>query len=252
VSFENPLIETWRAGGTTSGFWLMSGDPYIAQQAAASGPDLVLIDTQHGLIDERSMTAQVGSVRLGGSVPVVRVSRNDFTVIGRALDVGAFGVVVPMVNDAAEAAAAVAACKFPPHGIRSYGPARVFIPSYDPAELNKVACIVMIETARGIQQAEAIISTPGVDAVLIGPADLALALGLAPDVPSERHAATIERIRAACAARHVPIGMVTDSGAEAREWADRGFQLVFHASDTGLIGRVAPAELRVARGQPRS
>ena len=252
MSFENPLIETWRAGGTTFGFWLMSGDAYIAQLAAGSGADFVLIDMQHGLIDERSMTAQVGGIRLGGSVPVVRVPKNDFTLIGKALDVGAFGVVVPMVNDAAEASAAVAACKFPPRGTRSYGPARVFIPSYDPDDLGRVACIVMIETARGIEQAEAIIATPGVDAVLIGPADLAIALGLPPDVPSELHAATVERIRAACAARGVPIGMVTDSGAEAREWAERGFQLAIHASDSGLIGGRAPVELRIARGEPAS
>lgn len=252
MSFENPLIEKWRAGGTTYGLWLMSGDAYVAQVAAESGPDLVLIDMQHGLIDERSMTGQVGGVRLGGSVAVVRVATNDFTLIGKALDVGAMGVVVPMVNDAAEASAAVSACKFPPHGARSYGPARIFIPSYDPADVGKVACIVMIETARGIEQAEAIIATPGVDAVLIGPADLAIALGLPPDVPSDLHAATVERIRAACAARGVPIGMVTDSGAEALEWANRGFQLVFHGSDTGLIGKHAPIELLVARGEPAS
>ena len=248
MAFENKLIETWRGGGTTYGFWLCTADPWTAQLAAAGGPDLVLLDMQHGLIDERAVVAQIAGVMLGGSAPVVRVAGNDFTLIGKVLDAGALGVVVPMVNDAAEAAAAVRACRYPPAGGRSFGPARIFRSTADARDIERVACIVMIETTAGIANADAIAATPGVDAILIGPSDLAIALGLGPRERSELHESTCERIRAICAARKLPIGMVTDGGVEARAWAQRGFQLVFHASDTGLLGGTAPRELAIARG----
>ena len=146
----------------------------------------------------------------------MRVPWNDPAMIMKVLDAGAYGVIVPMVSNRAEAERAVAACRYPPAGIRSNGPNRAAL--YGGADYQKhadkeVLCIAMIETAEGIEKMEEIISTPGLDAVYIGPTDLALALGLAPVMDNEepKHVATVNRILETCRKHNVIAAMHTGS-----------------------------------------
>ena len=145
--------------------------------------DALCVDMQHGLTDFSDLWPMLQAISQTDTVPVVRVPWNEPAMIMKVLDAGAYGVIVPMVSNRAEAERAVAACRYPPAGMRSNGPNRVLLyagADYQKHANDEVACIVMIETPEGIEKLDEIVSTPGVDAAYIGPTDLALALGLPP------------------------------------------------------------------------
>jgi 4-hydroxy-2-oxoheptanedioate aldolase len=250
VAFENPLLAKWRAGQSTLGLWCSTASPAQAEYVATVNTDFILWDQQHGLVTDADLASCFRAV-LGTSVaPLARVAANDLTLIGRALDAGAFGVVVPLVNSAAEARLAARACRYPPDGERSFGPNRIglVMGGYNPKKLGEVACIVMVETAAGLANVEEIAATPGVDAILIGPSDLAIGLGLAPDDRSAKHAAAVRRIVDTCKARGIAAGIVLGDGATARKHLDLGFQFINVATDLGLLTGGLAHELAVARG----
>ena len=180
MAYVNPILERWREGGVVYSGWVSSGEPLTANWLAAAGFDEVLADLQHGAVEVGHLPALFAAIEARGVAPAARVPANDPTVIGRVLDMGALSVMVPMVESRAEAEAAVAACRFAPAGRRSMGPLRPMTTfgTEDPAELSKVACVVQIETADGLANVDAIASTPGLDAMFIGPGDLSLSLGL--------------------------------------------------------------------------
>ena len=154
--------------------------PATTERLARLGYDYVSLDAQHGLFGYSGMLAGLTAIDAGGqAVGMVRVAANDATPIGRALDAGAAGVIVPLVNTAEDAANAVAASRYPPVGIRSYGPMRSMLRiGPTPAEANEtVIVLAMIETPEGLANVEAIAATPGLDGLYIGPSDLTLAVG---------------------------------------------------------------------------
>jgi 4-hydroxy-2-oxoheptanedioate aldolase len=168
-------------------------------------------------------------------------------MIMKVLDAGAYGVIVPMVSNRAEAERAVAACRYPPRGMRSNGPNRVLY--YAGADYQKhadqeVICVVMIETPEGIEKMDEIISTPGVDAAYIGPTDLALALGLPPvmDNDEPRHIETVDRILATCKRHGVVAGIHTNSSKFTQRYIDQGFGMVMLVPDRGAMSNYVKAE----------
>jgi 4-hydroxy-2-oxoheptanedioate aldolase len=214
--------------------------------------DYVVVDGQHGVIDYASMVSMVRTIGSAGAAPVVRVPQNEPWMIMRALDAGALGVIVPLVNDAAEAARAVAACRFPPVGARSYGPIRAsgVIGSKAPADLGgEVVCVVQIETREGLENAEEIAATPGLDGVYIGPADLALGLGLELDSAGEKpeHVEALKRIREACRENGIAVGVFGTSGKSAREYAQQGYSMVNVGVDYQLLTDAVRREVDEAR-----
>lgn len=256
----NPLLALWRAGKPSLGGWLTTADPQIAEYLASGGFDEICIDQQHGLADASTLPALFRALELHGVAPTTRVPANDFAAIGYALDVGAVAIVVPMVGSPEEAAAAADACHYPPRGHRSVGPLRgTFVRASNRLDaLDEAACVVMIETAEGVRNAEAIAATPGVDAIYIGPGDLALGLGLSawsedwtPD-ETKIHGDAIERIRRACVDRGVAPGIHTGDGATARRYLEQGFQMVTVANELGLITVGAKAHVATARGEATS
>jgi 4-hydroxy-2-oxoheptanedioate aldolase len=250
VAYSNPLLECWRAGRPALGLWCMTANPAAAEYAAQIDVDWILWDQQHGLVTDADL-AQLFRACLGRPVaPLARVAANDLTLIGRALDAGAAGVVVPLVNTAEEAARAAAACRYPPHGNRSFGPNRIglVVGSYDPDEIATVACIVMVETATGLANVEAIAATPGVDAILVGPSDLALGLGMAPTDRGPTHAAAVRRIADVCRANSIAAGIVLGDGTTGRAHLELGFTFVSIATDIGVLTSGVTRELAIARG----
>src|ERR671916_44092 len=154
-----------------------------AEIFASAGVDYVCVDQQHGVIDYDSMVPMFQAIRAEGATPITRVLSNDPFLIMKALDAGALGVIVPLVNNAEDAARAVAACRYPPRGVRSYGPVRAagVIGSRDPEELGGGGlCLGMVETREALERVDEIAATPGLDGIYIGPSDLALSLGLHP------------------------------------------------------------------------
>ena len=176
------LRERWAAGRTTLGAWLAIPSVIVAESTARTGFDYVCADLQHGALDYADSVGLFQAVLLAGSTPIARVPWNEPGVVGKVLDAGAEAVVVPMVNSAEEAAAAVRAARYPPFGARSYGPTVAGPRSSDYAATanDVIAVIPMIETAQALGHLDDILSVPGVDAVYVGPADLSLSLGLPP------------------------------------------------------------------------
>ncbi len=251
MAFDNPLLAAWRSGRPTLGLWASTANPALAEYAATvPGNDFILLDLQHGQITDADLGPCFRAMLGSGAAPLARVAANDLTLIGRALDVGAYGIVVPLVNTAEEARAAARACRYPPDGERSFGPNRVglVMEGYDPKKLGEVACIVMVETATGLANCEAIAATEGVDAILIGPSDLAIGLGLAPDDRGATHAAAVKHIADVCRKAGIASGIVLGDGATAKQHIDLGFQFINVATDIGLVMSGLAHELAVARG----
>jgi 4-hydroxy-2-oxoheptanedioate aldolase len=255
VAFENRLLAAWARGDVTYGGWLSTSDVFIAEYMAAAGFDEICVDQQHGAVDLRTIGPVFQAIEGRGVVPTTRVATLDVAAIGKSLDMDALGVIVPMVETPEQAAELVAACRYPPHGVRSIGPTRaIYTIGLDLDDLARVAAIAMIETAAGLGNVEAIARVPRLDAIYVGPGDLAIGLGL-PVLPENRTAqqaavfsAAIDRIRAAADAAGIVTGAYVGTGAEAARYVARGFRMVTVAWDAGLIEDGGRVELAVARG----
>jgi 4-hydroxy-2-oxoheptanedioate aldolase len=249
MDFVNPLRSAWNDGRPVYGLFAGLAGAYSTEVIAAAGPDYVCIDLQHGAGGFDSLAQQIGAVWAGGSAPIVRTPSQEPWQIGKALDLGALGVIVPLVNSALEAAAVVAACRYPPHGERSWGPSRIGrIVGRDVARLAAEAlCFVMVETRAALENLDEIAATPGLDGVYVGPSDLALGLGLAPTSRTGgEHAAAFEQILAACDRHGIVPGAHCATGEIARDRAAAGFRLLTVGGDVDLLDRGVRAELRAA------
>ena len=247
----NRIKEAWASARPAFGLWSAMPDSFAIELVAGLDLDYVCVDQQHGVVDYASMVSMLRTIKSAGAAPLVRVAQNEPWMLMRALDAGALGVIVPMVNSAAEAARAVSACRFPPGGTRSYGPIRAsnVIGSRDPDALaEEVLCIAQIETREGLEDVEEIAATPGLDGVYIGPADLALALGLPLDGGEKaEHVEAVGRVREACRRHNVAVGLHGTSGESAREYAEQGYSLVNVGVDYLLLTAAVRQEVQKAR-----
>ncbi|MSQ42043.1 MAG: 2,4-dihydroxyhept-2-ene-1,7-dioic acid aldolase [Dehalococcoidia bacterium] len=248
----NHVLRAWRAGQQSVGAWLTVNSSFSAEVLAHQGFDWLCIDIQHGLIDYADAVAMLTAISTTATIPFVRVPWNEPATIMKVLDAGAYGVVVPLVNNRAEAERAVAACRYPPRGIRSSGPARATLyagADYQRGANDEIACIVMIETAEALDHLDEIMATPGVDAAYIGPSDLAYALGLEAtgDNSDPRHAEAVRRIFEAAKRHGVAPGIHTGSVAFTTRYLQMGFQMVTLGTDRGFMSARASADLAAVR-----
>ncbi|MBA8958486.1 4-hydroxy-2-oxoheptanedioate aldolase [Rhodococcus percolatus] len=237
------------------GYWSVIDSPVSTEWLAHVGWDYIALDLQHGLIGYSGMVAGLTAIDASGStVGMIRVESNDPTPIGRALDAGAAGVIVPLVNTAEEAARAVAAATYPPAGVRSYGPMRSQLRiGPTPADANRhTVVVVMIETPQGLANVEEICAVPGLDGVYVGPSDLRLAVGGAhphdPSVDDEFEAALV-RVREAAAAAGIAAGIHTPDGAVAARRLAEGYTFATVASDLTHLKAASAAHLKAATGE---
>lgn len=250
---QNAALAKWRRGEPSVGAWLSVGNVHIAEVIANAGFDWVVVDLQHGLIEYGDLLRMLPAISTTETTPLVRVSGNNLPEINKVLDAGAMGVIVPLVNTAEQAAAAVSACRYPPDGTRSFGPTRAALyggRNYAAEANGQIACIAMIETQEGLDNLEAIVSTPGLGGIYVGPSDLALSLGLPPrgDTDEPRHVAAVERILAACKRAKVPAGIHTGGLEWTRRRLAMGFDFVTLGSDIGFMMQSVTADLAAARG----
>ena len=236
----NSPMRTWAAGGTTLGAWTTLNTPVIAELLATIGHDYVCLDQQHGVADDVSLLGSLIAVAVGGAAPLVRVPANEPSMISKALDCGAAGVVIPLVNDRSDAERAVQSCKYPPEGNRSIGPIRTSYVGRGRTADN-AACIVMVESASAVNNIDEICSVPGVDAVYVGPADLAASLGCPPTlgIGPGVHAEAIATIIASCANHGILTGIHCGSSAQVIQCAEKGFQMITISTDTQLLAAAA-------------
>ena len=251
------LRELWESDRPTFGGWCVLPSSFSAELMGRCGFDWVCIDTQHGLVGYDQMVPMLQGLAITGTPAFVRVRWNEPGEIMKALDAGAQGVVVPMVNSAEEARQAVGAARYPPEGYRSWGPVRAAlgVDGYSPQTANRRTVVaIMVETRSGLSQIDEILSVPGVDAVYVGPNDLAVTHGLAPsaDVEDRAHGELVEAILAACLRRGVVPGIHCGSAATARRWIEAGFRMINVASDAVFLRQAAAAALKGVRQEPRA
>ena len=234
------------------GYWVVLDAPPATERIGRAGYDYVVLDAQHGLLGYAGMLSGLTALdAAGGAVGLVRVEANEAAAIGHALDAGAGGVIVPLVSSAEEAAAAVAAARYPPVGVRSYGPMRSGLRiGPDPADSNdSVVVLAMIETPGGLARVAEIAATPGLDGLYIGPNDLRIAVGgSTPDDPAVQDEldAALVAVREACDAAGVAAGIFTPSGAVAAQRLAEGFTFVTVALDLTHLEQAARDHFAVA------
>jgi 4-hydroxy-2-oxoheptanedioate aldolase len=249
---ENTAKAKWKAGQVTVGGWLSVPSSVSAEIMAHQGFDWVNIDMQHGLIDYQVAVTMLQAISQTPTIPFVRVPWNEFGIIGKMLDAGAYGVIIPMVNSVEEAKAAVAACRYFPQGSRSFGPARAA--TYAGADYfahanEEIAVIPMIETKQAVERLDDILAVPGIDAVYVGPADLSITLGLPPGMDN---GSPFEEARIAIAEackRHGVTAGIHASAALAAKHAAAGYQMITVSSDSGSIAAGAARDLKTVRDQ---
>ncbi len=236
------------------GYWVVLDSPVSTERLARVGYDYICFDAQHGLLAYPGILAGLMAVDAGGrSVGLVRVGANDPFHIGQALDVGAVGVIVPLVNTADDAARALAAATYPPSGVRSYGPMRSGLrvgPA--PVEANSaVVTLAMIETADGLANVEEICAVPGLAGIYVGPSDLRIAVGGASpwdESVNDVFDSALVRIQTAAARAGVAAGIHTTSGAQAARRLEQGFTFATVSSDLDHLEAAAAHHLAAARG----
>ncbi len=252
---ENKLHTIWRAGDAAINGWLQIPSAFSAEVMAHQGWDSLTVDLQHGVIDYPAAVTLMQAISTTETVPLARVPWNQPGAIMKILDAGAYGVICPLVNTAADAEAFVGACRYPPAGYRSSGPLRgLLYGGADDLEHadETIITLAQIETAEALENLDPILATRGLDAVYIGPNDLGLSLGLGPGGMDSDWPALVEAIDAVLAAARahgVRAGIHTNSPQYARRMLDKGFQLVTIGSDSRLLAAAASdavAETRAA------
>jgi 4-hydroxy-2-oxoheptanedioate aldolase len=243
-------------GRSLLGLWATIPSSLTAEAAALSGVDYVVVDEQHGAVDRALLLGMLQGIQAGGAVPLVRVAKLDAWVIGSALDLGAAGVIVPMVETPEQAAQAVAACRYARAGSRSWGPLRadMAMGSAHPEDLGDgPLCLVMIETRMGLGAVEEIARTPGLDGIYVGPSDLALTLGLAPTRRLEHPPVleAIERVRRECEKAGVTAGLHCLGGEDAARFAGPGFGMVTVGGDLLFLRDALARAVAMAREDAR-
>jgi 4-hydroxy-2-oxoheptanedioate aldolase len=249
----NRIKQLWREKKPVACAWMSTADTYVAETLANAGLDAIVVDMQHGMaLGPDRVAVVLQAISTTETVPLVRVPWNEPFLIQYVLDAGAFGVIVPMVNNRAEAEKAAGACRYAPLGYRSNGANRarfVFGQDYVLHANDEIICLVMIETTEALENLEEIGGTPGIDGLYIGPSDLALSLGLEArlDHPDPRHAEAVQRVLDAAKGLGLRAGIHTTGAEEARRRHAQGFELTTLGADIGFVAAGVRQEISALR-----
>lgn len=237
---DNRTKRIMLSGGLALGVSVTVPDPFVTEVVGAAGFDFVLIDTEHSPIATDQLQMMLIALRSSESTVLVRPVANDPALIKQILDLGAEGLVVPEVDDAASCAAAIAAARYPPLGRRGFGPRRAARleggrPAYLARANEEVAVLVMIESAAAVAGIDAILKTPGLDGIMVGPADLAVTMGYLGNLGHPDVHDAIVNVRDACQRHSVPFGIFAATEQAAREWGAAGAGFMTVGADTQFL-----------------
>jgi 4-hydroxy-2-oxoheptanedioate aldolase len=236
--------------------WVGFPEPAIAEQLANDGFDAAVLDMQHGAFDVASAIRGIAHVALAGKPAIIRIPVGDFATASRMLDMGAAGIIAPMINTVADAKAFAAYTKFPPLGERSWGPRRVLslsgsdVPTYLQTANTLHLSIAMIETREAMSALDDILAVAGIDGVFVGPSDLSIALsaGRRVDAAMQEVEDALDKVSACAKAHNKFAAAFCVTGERAKALKSRGFSLCSVSSDALLMRQAALSELAIARG----
>ncbi len=248
----NKVRSIWEAGGVVVNGWLTIPSSFSAEVMAQQGFDSIVVDMQHGAIDYQAALTMIQAISTTGVILMARVPWKDPALLMRILDAGAYGVICPMINNAQEADDLVRACKYPPRGFRSCGPVRAkYNWGSDYLDYADATTIVMpqIETRSAVENLDEILSVPGIDAVYVGPSDLAMGLGShARRGQKDPEVVAAKKMIAETCNRHgKPAGIHNPSAAVAFQMSEQGYRFLTIASDDRLLAARATAEVGAIR-----
>lgn len=252
---KNNLRALWQQGKPVLNGWCSIGSGFVAEIMAAQGYDALTVDLQHGALDASDLLAMFQAMRASDVVAMARVPWLEPGAIMKALDLGAYGVICPMIGTAAQAAEFVSYLRYPPLGQRSFGPTRATFAAganYASEANAEILGFAMIETAEGMANLAAIAATPGLDAIYVGPSDLSLGLSngrLPPgqDREEPEMIAAIQRIAVVCKAAGIRVGLhcaTADYAARAVSW---GYDLTTVGGDVRFLAGAAGASVGAFR-----
>lgn len=252
---ENRLRMLWQSGAAAVNGWLTLPNGFSAETMAHQGWDSLTIDLQHGVIDYQAMLPMLQAISTTDTVPLVRVPWLEPGILMKTLDAGAYGVICPMVNTREDAQNLVAWTHYAPRGTRSFGPIRALLyagADYPQHANDTIVRFAMIETAKALDNLDAILSVEGLDAIYIGPSDLSLALGCRPvfDDVDPKVQQAIDHILARAKAHGVVAGIHNGNSQGALARMAAGFQFLTVSSDARLMAAGAQGVLTAMRPAP--
>lgn len=228
------------AGQTVVNGWLSIASTYSAEGVGHSGVHAVTVDLQHGMLGFSDALAMMQAISATPATPMVRVPDLNPAQVMHLLDAGAYGIICPMISTPQQAEELVAACRYPPHGNRSFGPSRGMLyggRDYVAEADGTVMAIPMIETAEAVERIEEILAVEGVDMIYLGPNDLAFALDGHVGHPRPRSEAAMLHVLSSAKRRGIPVGVFCASGEDARRRVAQGFDLVTPGNDFAHLTR---------------
>ncbi|CAB3806986.1 HpcH/HpaI aldolase family protein [Paraburkholderia fynbosensis] len=246
----NELKERLDGGDYCLNGWLAIPSGFSAEVMAQCGWQSVTVDLQHGVQDYHSLVSCFQSMGAHPVTPLVRVPWNEPGIIGKVLDAGAWGVICPMINTPEDAAAFASACLYPPHGKRSNGPIRAAAygeaSAYQTIANAEILVLPMIETRQAVENIDAILDTPGISGIYVGPGDLAFSLGKLPalDREEDEFLAIYESLIQKTRKRGKVAGIHTGTAAYSARMIKMGFNFISIANDSGLMARAARDVIR--------
>lgn len=241
-----------QSGDTLIGSLLQMPLPETAEAFVQAGYDWLFIDLEHSPMDARNALDILAAV--DSRVPcVVRVPWNDEASIKKALDIGATGIIVPLVNNAQDAKLAVGRCKFPPMGFRSVGVTRaqrfdLDFESYMKRANDEIAVIVQIEHIDAVRNIEAILDVPGIDGVFVGPFDMSGSMGLPGQINHPRVQEAIKQVIKACEKRDIARCIYAHTPDHAKTYMEQGYKVIGLCTDYIMLARTAAEYLKAVKG----
>jgi 2-keto-3-deoxy-L-rhamnonate aldolase RhmA len=247
------MREKLRAGQAVVGSALSLPDPFVAEVMGAAGFDFLIVDMEHCPLSVAQLQSVLIAARPTESALIVRAPWNDPVIVKQILDVGAEGIIFPWINSRAECEAAVAATRYPPEGLRGFGPRRAArlaggLAEYARAANDSILVLAQIERIEAVERLDEILTTPGLGGVMVGPADLAISLGHLHELEHPEVERTIGRILDACLRHNVPFGIFSGTAEKAERWIRRGGRIATVGGDVPFIDQgIAQAKRDIAR-----
>ena len=247
---KNGIKEAWNNGQTIINGWSSIANTFNAEIMAASGFDSITIDMQHGLVGYQKVVEMLQAISGYNITPMVRVPWNDPSMVMRCLDAGAYGIICPMVNTKEECEKFVTACRYPPKGNRSFGPIRARMyggDDYFHHANETLLNFAMIETSEAVDNLDKILSVDELDAVYIGPSDLAVTMGYAPGTYQKEVEDCLIYIVETCKSKNIKTGIHCPDGKTVKERFDMGYDLGTISADAALLTQASKREIADAK-----
>jgi 4-hydroxy-2-oxoheptanedioate aldolase len=249
----NKLRQIHSEGRLIVNGWMSSASSYMAEVMGHSGFDSVVVDMQHGMIGYEGALAMLQAISATPAVPMARVAANDPALVMQLVDSGAYGVICPLVTSAEDVRRFVSACRYPPQGSRSFGPARGLLyggPDYFERANEEVLTFALIETAAALASLPDILAVPGLDGLYVGPNDLALSMGFPPKLEPDHPEvlAAMERIARLAGEAGKIVGTHIISAEATAQRLGEGYSMLTPGSDVTFASRAAQDAVKRLRG----